>query len=100
MRVLVTGAAGFSGRPLVALLASHGHDVVCAGHGCEESVDFRLATDVVDLVRRVGPDRVFHLAGTSSLVEMARDPVGGHQNIIQPAVNLLEAVWADRKSVV
>lgn len=92
MRALVTGAAGFAGRHLVALLRARRHDVVAAGHGAEASVDFRIAEHVADLVEDARPDVVFHLAGTSSAVEMARDPAGGNANVVQPAVNVLEAV--------
>jgi GDP-4-dehydro-6-deoxy-D-mannose reductase len=90
-RVLVTGAAGFAGRHLVAHLRARGDDVVAAGHGAEVSIDFRMAGDVAALVAEVAPDIVYHLAGTSSLAEMLRDPAGGHYNIVQPAVHVLEA---------
>lgn len=92
MRALVTGAAGFAGRHLVALLGARGHEVVAAGHGADVSVDFRMAEDVADLVEGARPDVVFHLAGTSSAAEMVRDPAGGNANVVQPAVNVLEAV--------
>lgn len=55
-------------------------------------LDFRLAEDVDELVERVRLDVVFHLAGTSSPDEAARDPAGANANIVKPAVNVLEAV--------
>ena len=63
-RVLVTGAAGYIGRPLVASLVADGHDVV--GIDVREAPhttvrDIReLDTDVFD-----GVDAVVHLAGVS-----------------------------------
>lgn len=90
--VLVTGAAGFAGTHLVAALRAAGRDVVGAGHGCDRSVDFRLAEDVAELVAEVRPSAVIHLAGTSTLEELLRDPHGGNYNVVQPAVNVLEAV--------
>ncbi|MFZ5482170.1 MAG: NAD-dependent epimerase/dehydratase family protein [Myxococcota bacterium] len=92
MRALVTGAAGFAGRHLVAHLRARGDDVVEAGHACEESVDFRIAEDVAALTRRASPEVVFHLAGTSDPAEFARDVASAHLNVVQPAVNLLEAL--------
>jgi GDP-4-dehydro-6-deoxy-D-mannose reductase len=47
---------------------------------------------VLDLVEHARPDAVFHLAGTSSVAEMLRDPGGGHVNVVKPAVNVMEAM--------
>jgi nucleoside-diphosphate-sugar epimerase len=89
---LVTGAAGLLGRRVVAALEARGASVVGAGHGCERSVELRIAAHVEELVAEVRPRVVYHLGGTSSAVEMARDPTGGHPNVVQPAVNVFEAV--------
>ncbi len=90
--VLVTGAGGFAGRHLVAALEEEGREVVSAGHATDRSVDFRVAEHVRELIEEVRPSVVFHLAGTSTLAELLRDPQGGNYNVVQPAVNLLEAV--------
>lgn len=92
MTALVTGAAGLLGRRVVAALQARGAAVVGAGHGCERSVELRIAEHVEELVAEVRPRVVYHLGGTSSPAEMARDPTGGNPNVVQPALNVLEAV--------
>lgn len=89
---LVTGANGWVGRALVAALAGRGRAVVGAGHGCDRPVELRLADQVEALVSEERPRVVFHLGGTSTLAELLRDPEGGNQNVVAPAVNVLEAV--------
>lgn len=90
--LLVTGAGGFLGRA-VSLAAREAMDrVEGAGHACERSVDFRILEDVRTLVDDLRPRAVVHLAGTATLAELLRDPTGGNQNVVQPAVNLLEAL--------
>lgn len=90
-RALVTGAAGFAGRHLVEHLRGQGMEVCAAGHGAEVEVDFRDLPSVAALFARARPDLVFHLAGTSSLADMQRDPTGGQANIVGPALHVLEA---------
>lgn len=89
MRALVTGAAGFAGRHLVHLLRAEGHTVLSTGHGAEIDLDFRIAEVVEELLERGRPDVIFHLAGTSSVAEMARHPGAGEDNILTPAANVL-----------
>lgn len=73
MRVLILGATGALGRPLVPLLAAAGHQVIAVGgrRRPEPTPDGDVTTAVVDLldpdaVRRMmqqhGPDAVVHLA--------------------------------------
>ncbi len=74
MRALVTGAAGFVGAVLVRRLASHGHDVhalvrpgsdVWRLQGLDarvHEVDLAEEPAVSDLVDRILPEWIFHLA--------------------------------------
>lgn len=67
-RVLVTGASGFVGRQVVAQLQAAGHEVhaVSAQHMLEGPVGHRVDLlkpgAATELVTRVGPQRLLHLA--------------------------------------
>jgi GDP-4-dehydro-6-deoxy-D-mannose reductase len=72
MRALVTGGGGFSGRRLVALLEARGDEVHTLGtrdlarrrhHRVADPLDRAALGEVV---ARVGPDQVFHLAGLTA----------------------------------
>lgn len=69
-RVLVTGAAGFTGRYVVPLLAQAGYEV----HGLSRAqCDIRDARAAQEALRASRPDRVLHLAGTPSLPDAQRE---------------------------
>jgi nucleoside-diphosphate-sugar epimerase len=65
MKVLVTGATGVIGRPLVPLLTAAGHEVVglarSAGPTANLAVDALDEAAVHDAVRRVAPDAVVNM---------------------------------------
>lgn len=92
MSWLVTGANGFVGRHVVGVLRARGDLVVAAGHEAEVELEMRHSEDVHALIERVAPSFVVHLAGTSSLGAMARDPTGGQDNVLLPAIHLFDAV--------
>lgn len=68
MKVLVTGACGFTGRHLVSALLSQGSEVVCIDVAGDAPGLIRLdcsdADSVKGLYRHVRPDRIYHLAGS------------------------------------
>ncbi len=60
--VLLTGAAGFTGRYVKAALVAAGYRVHGWGAGADESVDITDRQAVADAVQRIAPDYVVHLA--------------------------------------
>jgi GDP-4-dehydro-6-deoxy-D-mannose reductase len=65
MKALITGAAGFVGRHLTAHLEHHGDEV--AGVDRDTGPDLLDGDGWDDLVGRVRPDAVYHLAGLSDV---------------------------------
>ena len=106
MRALVTGVAGQDGYLLSAALVKRGwdvtgsklgHEVLSAGHplNSEFVVDLDVSNRVAveELVGRLEPDVVYHLAGISSVAFSIKEPeitnavnVGGTQNILDTIV--------------
>ena len=63
--VLLTGAAGFTGRYLRKALESRGHQVVPLGFEGPNPVDLTDQAATESAVRAVQPDLVVHLAAVS-----------------------------------
>jgi nucleoside-diphosphate-sugar epimerase len=93
MRVLVTGAAGFVGRALLARLATraawevHALDRNSRGDVNQHICDMREAGRVSRVVRAVAPDCIYHLAGA-----FAETPTAHFADNVEISRNLLEAV--------
>lgn len=106
MRVLITGIAGFAGRHLAELLLLHGKAEV---HGVHRGpltrqaraalprgarlhrVDLMQGAAVRHIVRKVRPERVYHLAAESFVPASWEDPVGLVSNNVFGELHLLEA---------
>jgi nucleoside-diphosphate-sugar epimerase len=80
--VLVTGATGFLGRPLVAALESHGFTVHRHSSADGDIADCVLPTTDVS--------RVFHLAGKSYVPESWQNPGAFYRTNLMGTVNVLE----------
>lgn len=98
MRVLVTGASGFVGGHLLALLRRAGHDPVAAG-GPRDGAPF-VPLDLLDpegvraAVAAAAPDAIVHLAGQAFVPQSLADPAGTFAVNAGGTLNLLEAARA------
>jgi GDP-4-dehydro-6-deoxy-D-mannose reductase len=99
MRVLVTGADGFAGRHLCALLRAAGDEVVEADGPRAEGVNSdALNFDIAELaavraaVEKARPEGIIHLAGFSSVARSHGNPARVFAVNAQGTVNLLAAV--------
>ena len=96
-RVLITGAAGFTGRYLASTLADEGYEVHGTVYGDPEvtvagaselhEMDLGDSENVSCVVRRVAPDKVVHLAAISFVAHsdvsaMYRANVLGTRNLL------------------
>jgi GDP-4-dehydro-6-deoxy-D-mannose reductase len=98
MRILVTGADGFAGRHLCALLRAAGDEVVEAHGPRAESVNSdALNFDIADeaavraAVERARPEGIIHLAGFSSVLRSHGNPARVFAVNALGTVNLLTA---------
>ncbi|MBN1203648.1 MAG: GDP-mannose 4,6-dehydratase [Myxococcaceae bacterium] len=99
MRILVTGADGFAGRHLCALLREAGDEVVEAHGPRAEGVNSdALNFDISDeaavraAVERARPEGVIHLAGFSSVARSHGNPARVFAVNALGAVNLMTAI--------
>ena len=102
MRVLITGATGFAGHHLSSYCAALGHEV----HGLvrpgregalpegvvAHPADLRDADAVAGVLERAAPERVFHLAGASSVGRSFAEPVATWEINLGGTIALLEAL--------
>jgi GDP-4-dehydro-6-deoxy-D-mannose reductase len=102
MRALVTGADGFVGRHLVAHLIEAGDEVAEAvgPHIADMSsvtpLDVRDRVAVAELVDRVRPEAIYHLAAVAYGPDAGADPRAAFDITVGGTLNVLEA--ASRQS--
>jgi CDP-paratose 2-epimerase len=114
MNALITGGAGFVGSNLAAHLLERGENTAIfdslARHGAAENLawlrslsaagtpldfthgDIRNAFDVEQLIRRLQPDVIFHLAGQVAMTTSVQSPRRDFEINVLGSINVLEAV--------
>ena len=100
-RVLITGSTGFLGRHLAELCIAQGDEVTGTHrtHGAVESrdnlqyvkVDLEDRVGIAELVGRIKPDVVYHLAAQSSTSVSRQEPERTFRENVQGTLNVLEA---------
>jgi GDP-4-dehydro-6-deoxy-D-mannose reductase len=85
MRALVTGADGFVGRYLVALLAAAGDDVV------ESATDITERKSLIGAFGHASPDVVYHLAAQADVGGSWDNPIETYRVNVEGTVNVLDA---------
>lgn len=88
MKSLVTGAAGFVGRHLVAHLTAEGDDVIAADQQ-DGGVDITDARAIAALLDTVRPDAVYHLAGAADVGGSWQNPVDTFRVNAEGTLNVL-----------
>ncbi len=91
MRVLLTGGRGFVGGHLARLLRAAGHEVLDPS---SEAMDLRNALRTSQLVAQLRPERVFHLAALTALVQADHDPAPVRATNVAGTGNLVAALTA------
>jgi UDP-glucose 4-epimerase len=110
MKAIVTGGAGFIGSNLVDALLARGDEVTVLDNlstGKRENleqalqngavlaeVDVREAEAVSDLVGRVRPDVIFHLAAQIDVRKSVADPANDARINVEGTINVLRAAQA------
>lgn len=69
MKWLITGASGFTARCMYDFLKKNGHEVYLTSTSLDSAIkcDFSDEVDVKNLIQKIKPDRVVHLAGVYGL---------------------------------
>lgn len=92
MRILVTGARSFTARYLLPLLQGRGEvfgtDLSASNDRNYLGADLTQAASVTDIVRRIEPDLVFHLAGVSSPDRSLAVNLEGTRNVFRALTEL------------
>jgi GDP-4-dehydro-6-deoxy-D-mannose reductase len=96
--VLVTGAGGFVGRYLVAALKERPGLSVTAAGGPDtsldgiEPLDIAVPESVAELIRRIQPTDVFHLAAVTSKAAVNADPAKAWDINVNGTANVAHAI--------
>jgi len=113
VKVLITGIAGFAGSHLAELLLKRGNEVFgtrLAGESLDNIGPIRRRLHLSDcditgydhllrVIKRIAPDRIYHLAALSSVGKSFSQPRKTIEDNVRGTLNLLEAVRNLRKPV-
>ena len=104
VKYLITGANGFCGRHLADVLASSGNSV----YGISRNIPDDLVsqhptvayeqcnlidhTSIYNMLKKIEPDCIFHLAAESSVGSSWKNPVNIMNNNVLSQINIFEAV--------
>ena len=104
VKYLITGANGFCGRHLADVLANSGNkvygisrtipDALVAQHPgvTYEQCNLIDHTSVYNMLKKIEPDCIFHLAAESSVGSSWKNPVNMMNNNVLSQINIFEAV--------
>lgn len=95
MKALITGSEGFVGKYLRAELEAHGYTVTGLDlQPGQEAVcaDLLNLEELSQVVQKIAPDAVFHLAGQANVAKSWEIPQRTFELNVLGAVNLMEAV--------
>ena len=99
--ILISGVAGFAGTHLARLCAKRGVEVAGLGRHAQvelpgvsvyEQVDLHDAEAVREVVARLQPEQVVHLAAQASVARSWETPADVISSNVTTSLNLLEAV--------
>ena len=94
MKALITGAGGFVGNHLAAHLHESGDDVHLTDRS-SDGLDITDAPSLLELLRRVRPEVVYHLAGASDVGGSWSTPQATFRANAEGTLNVL---WAAREA--
>ncbi len=97
MHALVTGASGFVGQHLVDHLESAG-DTVTPVDRADGSIDITDSDAVREVVDRVRPDVIYHLAGWADVGGSWSAPVEAFRANAEGTLNVLTAARETRRA--
>lgn len=108
IKVIVTGANGFTGKYLMQELAEHDFHAVGTWYrnlpkNMDEyewyQIDLSKYSECIELIDKIKPDVIIHLAAQNSVVQGKQNPRKTIYNNVLSVINLLEAVRQNTQNI-